>query len=123
MEGNGSNGCYTCASCGGVFLNLKMAKEKIPSFSALDTKFSESQYGCPNGCGPMHSIKLKAIELEICKTCFWTWFDKGEINEIAKRNRSEFNMPKPLFEDWDFRKASDVAELVFEILSLFIWFY
>lgn len=113
------NGKLECDSCGGTFLEFKIIQKVVPGFKIKTSSLKSSEFACPNDYETMVIQKISGIELESCPKCKGIWFDKNEIKEMIKRERSEFNMPNEFLKDLDLNKANGIADDLMLILSIF----
>lgn len=86
---------HQCPKCEGVLADWKSA-ESLFSSLGLSLKGLEGMVAkpysatgrstllpCPScGHGPMKSLLLKGVELELCDECGACWFDKGELARV-----------------------------------------
>ncbi len=111
-------GCV-CDSCGGTFINLAKAQGKAPGLRFRNSEGVECQSRCPRDGLPFFEYNIRGVTLEYCQGCAWVWFDRGELEEILRRERPDFNMPTELkLDDPDRVTGLDVIKVVFTSLEI-----
>lgn len=120
---------YCCDACRGAWLPLaylqSIAFAKRFSYDKLRQSFREhpakpTGKHCPAGCGPLHDVYAKGIELDWCPACAGVWFDRGEIAKLlACYGDRDTTAGTSRFEGADVGDAVDLADIAIGIFDLF----
>lgn len=91
--------CWSCSNCGGKAINLTLLKKlsepkKVQAFWMGAYKSGKTaQRNCPSCKRPMKEHHagpdLGSIEIDICTTCQFLWFDAQELDHVPRASEKE----------------------------------
>ena len=125
---------HECPSCKGIWISRHVlqrmlsdhALQKASSLSTFHKQLSDERVfeiqddlkgdlSCPSDGERLFVLHHKGVELDLCGSCCGMWLDKGELDKVRKRPKSE----KDSLDLIDgFLGGFDLIDLVFDLLSL-----
>ena len=65
---------------------------------------------CPKCVGKLQEKSVEKIKIDACYVCEGIWFDKGELEEIIKRDSANFKYISVDRDEFDGKEAEDLKE-------------
>lgn len=65
---------------------------------------------CPKCIGKLQKKFVEGVEVDVCFVCEGIWFDKGEMDEILKRDSKAFESHDAGFDEFDGKEVGDLIK-------------